>query len=52
MNTLDPLYWTQNSCFGSFQTVSLLHEVALDLFATNTPDPLHWTQNSCLGALM
>jgi hypothetical protein len=25
-NAPDPLYWTQNSCFGAFQTVSLLHE--------------------------
>jgi hypothetical protein len=22
----DPLHWTQNSCFGAFRTVSLLHE--------------------------
>jgi hypothetical protein len=25
-NALDPLYWTQNLCFGAFLTVSLLHE--------------------------
>jgi hypothetical protein len=25
-NASDPLYWTQNSCFGAFRTVSLLHE--------------------------
>jgi hypothetical protein len=25
-DTPDPLYWTQNSCFGAFRTVSLLHE--------------------------
>jgi hypothetical protein len=26
MNALDPLHWTQNSCFGAFRTVSFLHE--------------------------
>jgi hypothetical protein len=26
MNAPDPLNWTQNSCFGAFYTVSLLHE--------------------------
>jgi hypothetical protein len=25
-NAPDPLHWTQNSCFGAFRTVSLLHE--------------------------
>jgi hypothetical protein len=25
--------------------ISLLNEVALELFATNAPDPLYWTQN-------
>jgi hypothetical protein len=25
-NTPDRLYWTQNSCFRAFRTVSLLHE--------------------------
>jgi hypothetical protein len=25
-NAPDPLHWTQNSCFGVFRTVSLLHE--------------------------
>jgi hypothetical protein len=25
-NTPDPLHWIQNSYFGAFQTVSLLHE--------------------------
>jgi hypothetical protein len=25
-NAPDPLHWHQNSCFGAFQTVSLLHE--------------------------
>jgi hypothetical protein len=28
MNAPDPLRWTQNSCFGVFWTVSLLHECA------------------------
>jgi hypothetical protein len=27
MNAPDPLHWTQNSCFGAFQTVSLLLKV-------------------------
>jgi hypothetical protein len=26
MNTCDPLHWTQHLCFGTFRTVSLLHE--------------------------
>jgi hypothetical protein len=26
MNASDPLHWTQDSCFGAFRTVSLLHE--------------------------
>jgi hypothetical protein len=25
-NAPDPLHWTQNSCFGAFQTVLFLHE--------------------------
>jgi hypothetical protein len=25
-NAPDPLHWNQNSCFGAFRTVSLLHE--------------------------
>jgi hypothetical protein len=25
-NAPDPLHWTQNSCFGAFRTISLLHE--------------------------
>jgi hypothetical protein len=25
-NAPDPLHWIQNSCFGSFRTISLLHE--------------------------
>jgi hypothetical protein len=25
-NAADPLHWTQNSCFGAFRTISLLHE--------------------------
>jgi hypothetical protein len=56
---------TQNSCFGAFRTVSLVHEsrckkvtelaplvheVVLEFFESNAPDPLHWTQNSCFGA--
>jgi hypothetical protein len=62
-NAPDPLHWTQNSCFGAFRNVSLLHksrcktgrtsslnEVALTFFTTNAYDPLHWTQNSCFGA--
>jgi hypothetical protein len=36
------VHWTQNSCFGAFQTVGV--------FATNAPDPIHWTQKSCFGA--
>jgi hypothetical protein len=27
MNAPDPLHWTQNSYFGAFRTVSLLHEI-------------------------
>jgi hypothetical protein len=26
IHSIDPLRWTQNSCFGVFRTVSLLHE--------------------------
>jgi hypothetical protein len=26
MNAPDPLRWIQNSCFGTFRTISLLHE--------------------------
>jgi hypothetical protein len=26
MNAPDPIQWTENSCFGAFRTVSLLHE--------------------------
>jgi hypothetical protein len=26
MNALEPLHWTQNSCFGAFRTISLLHQ--------------------------
>jgi hypothetical protein len=25
-NASDPLHWTQNSCFGAFRTILLLHE--------------------------
>jgi hypothetical protein len=25
-NAPDPLHWTQNSCFGAFRTVSILHK--------------------------
>jgi hypothetical protein len=48
-----PLHWTQNSCFRTFRTVSLVHEsryVALESFVTNAPDALHWTENSCFRA--
>jgi hypothetical protein len=31
-NSLDPLHWTQNSCFGAFRTVSLLHESRVGIF--------------------
>jgi hypothetical protein len=26
-NAPEPLHWTQNSCFGAFRTVSLVHEI-------------------------
>jgi hypothetical protein len=25
-NAPDPIHWTENTCFGAFRTVSLLHE--------------------------
>jgi hypothetical protein len=33
-NAIDPLYWTKNSCFGVFQTVSLLHESQFEIGQT------------------
>jgi hypothetical protein len=47
-NAPDPLHWTQNSCFGAFQTVSLLLKVDAKL-AELVPLSHKFTKQSRVG---
>jgi hypothetical protein len=62
-NAPDPPYWTRNSSFGAFWTVSLQHELwcktgrtaaitAQVCATTNAPDLAHWTLKWCFVAFL
>jgi hypothetical protein len=50
-NAPDPLHLTQNSCFGAFQTVSLLYEVDAKL-AEQVPLTQKFTKGNCFDIFL